>query len=331
MLENGAPVGPRTRSSAARWSAITLLGLSLAACAEPPGDPELSLQQLLRQAPPAGTAPVPFLQGDLVAAAVPAHAAPAGEVAVRSEEAPRRLLAVTLGLGVAEFLPADLEDAFEREQSAFDLTRATASGRDAIDLVQVGRADAAIVLGDLSARDVRAGLRQHELGHEVFALATGPQRTVHNLSQLQVRQLLTGQTGHWSCFGSDAGGVALVLPTGAVAERAARALIPGDPFPDRGVVRTELDEQVFDQLLRTPGAVGVVRLAAARRAPEIRLLAIDTVLPTAEAFAASTYPYGQRLILVVAGPGNEATARLLQFLRGEHCRAALGQRLLPAP
>lgn len=251
----------------------------------------------------------------LRAAAWDEVAAPGGEtVPLRSEDPARRRLGIAVGRGLLEIIGPGFADRVHG-QCELELAVTATTDRDAIDLVRVGRQDAALVLGELSPRDIQAGLRQVWLGSEVFAVATSAASPVTNLGRADLRALLTGQVTSWSKLGGNATIVQLVLPRAPERlQRAAQVLITGDDFAQRGL-RVGSDAEVFEQIRRAPGALGIVSLTTTPCDPEFRLLSVDRVPPMVETFAVGTWPFGQKLVLVTSGAPGDLAAMLLEFLR----------------
>lgn len=256
---------------------------------------------------------------------------PAPMSETRRPESRRTSLLLAVGRGLADFAGARAAAELARCEREMLLDWVAVGDRDAVELVQLGKADAALIAGSLSERDANAGLRQVVLGAEVFALVTAAGTSLTNLTRSQATDLLTGRVDHWSQVGLDAGPVSLVLPADAgQLERTQRGMLPGAKFTAR-CVRASTDEQVFDHVLRTPGAIGLVRLAAIDRAPEVQTLAIDGVAPSLAGFRAGLYPFGLAIGVVTSGRPGGNVARLTTFLAAPAQRQYLGDRLSWGP
>jgi hypothetical protein len=295
-----------------RHSTVLLAAsLAVASCAEPPGDPMVSLQQW-RETHPNAEADRPQL-----IRAEPWHGVPAAPIAeIRRAEDPRRhRLALAASLGLLEIAGSDLADRVRAAVPDLELTVTATSDRDAIDLVRVGRQDAALVLGELSPRDVQSGLRQVWLGSEVFALAVSAANPVANVSGGQLRGVLCGHLNTWTKLGGSAGAVQLVLPQSPERlERMAQVFLPGDRLATRNL-RVASDQEAFEQLRRVPGGASLIALTAEPRPDDVRLLSVDKVPPMVETFAVGTYPYGRKLVLITEGEPGDLAAKLLEYLQ----------------
>jgi phosphate transport system substrate-binding protein len=257
--------------------------------------------------------------------------APAVETAPRHPEPAPRAAVLAVGHSVAALLDptfqSGLETAFPELGRELKLEHKVVGERDAVDLMLTGKVDAAIVGGPLSQREISAGLRQFPIGYEVFALAVSRDVQLQTLANWQVRALLTGKVRHWGELGSPAGDVNLVLPLAETyGERAARALINGDALAARAR-RVSTDREIFDQLLRTPGSVGIVRLASTGLDPTARLLAIDGVMPGKQNYLGGNYPFALTVNLVSAGEPVGVARKVLDFARSDAGRQVLGRHL----
>jgi hypothetical protein len=306
---------------------------TLAACSGTDPDPRAVARALGAAAPVAAAAagPVPLrVDAPGVAAVAPwsPPAAPLVEPAPRAgralqEEPPRPSLAI--GRCANGALDAEARAALAAVARGAPEPPARGNDRDAVERLLQGQAQLALVTGKLSERDQRAGLQQTRLGVELFALAVAADVPVRSLTAAQVRKVLTGEVRSWRELGQPGGALAVLVPADAArAERAAKVLIPGDPFAASCVAVA--DAEVAARL-RDPGALAVVRVADAPR-EHVRLLAIDWSAPGGDTFAYGTYPFGLAVSLVTAGePAGDALA-LLQLARSPHGRALLARTLV---
>lgn len=263
---------------------------------------------------------------DLASPSLPA-AAPAPLAETAAEPPPPREVAVAVGQGAAGVCGAVLERVFADALPGFAVAPATHPDRDAIELVLQGRADFALAAHELSARDQAAGLCATRLGVELWALAASQSAPLQSLTRAQVRKVLTGEARSWIDLGQYGGTLTVHVPADrGLAERASRALIPGDPFATSCV---GLGDGALADVARNPGAIAVVRVGQAL--PDgVRLLQIDWSPPTSEAFAIGSYPHGAPLALVTAGPPTGAAQAFAAFVRSAPGRELLAGRLLAA-
>lgn len=255
------------------------------------------------------------------------HAAPLGETArqpVPTVVSPQLTLAVSST--VNSLIDDGFEQAFELD-SDLDLVLTRSGGRSVIDLVRNNQVDLALLGGTLSQRELHAGLRQTRIGVELFALAVSADFPMQSLTQVQVRQVLSGQTRDWQSLGCDRGAIVVIAPSQPdLAERAATSLIRGDNFAN-DAVRVADERQAADQLLRNRDAIAVVRVGSA--VPQgMKLLQIDWTLPTADAYRYGTYRYGVPVHLISNGVASSLGQRLLNFTNSANGSELLNHKLL---
>ena len=200
---------------------------------------------------------------------------------------------------------------------SISLTCKIVQDRDAMELLQSGQAEVAIVATPLSTRNRHAGLQGELLGIELFVVITPQTSPMRNRSRAQLRRVRTGTVTNWSHFGSPAQPSALAVPTERMLiERAQRALITGDRLAS-SARQMPNDRDVCAFVADNPGALGLVRLAHAEGHPEIRALGIDGARPTLNAYLHGGYPFGSPLLLVTRGPARRVATELLTEIRQE--------------
>lgn len=198
--------------------------------------------------------------------------------------------------------------------------------RDAIEHVLLGEADFGLAALPLSALDRQRGLRDELLAIELFALAVAEHAPVRNLRADQVRLVLTGQLRDWVQLGLPPAPIVVAAPADeGMRVRAARVLIPGDALA-ADAARLDADRDLVGLLAGTPGVIGVVRVGAVHDAPGVRLLPIDGILPSTDAYRGGAYPYGTPVLAVHRGlPGRAVVERLERARNG---RPPFGDRRL---
>ncbi len=253
-------------------------------------------------------------------------ALPAPAFESQIETPPVRTVPFLLGQGAATCFDAELQAACASAQGGLQFAATGCPDRDAIESMMQGRAGFAVIAGRLSERDLATGLRQTRLGIELFAVAVASHSPLRSLSRQQIRKVFTGEIRTWTELGQNGGDIAAFAPRDtALAARASRALIPGDPF---GAHCSTLTEAAMPTALHNGNAIGVVRLTGVGVPEGIRVLQIDWGPATAESFELGTYPFGNAITLVTSGQPASAAAGVLAFARSEEGRAMLGARLL---
>ncbi len=322
-------MGNNTTSGVWRAGALLLLAVVSTACdmGQDP-DPRVIAAAIDAQRPRSQSVD----EGPMVVVAAfdagPSAPAPAVETAPRSESPQRQELLIAVGRNATPTVDATLAHAFATACPDLAVNQVACGDRDAVELLMVARADFAVIGGQLSQREQHAGLRQTRIGVELFALATAPNSPVRSLSRTQVRQVLTGEVTHWQQLGFEGGAIVVVVPADrSMAERAARALIPGDTFASTAVAVAS-ERHVADQILQHEGAIAIVRILDHPMEAGQKLLQIDWCPPTGEAFDYGTYPFGQPVQLITSGQPSGAGLRFLEFARGDDGRELFGRTLL---
>lgn len=315
-----------TPSRGSRLARSMMLAALAAACttgSEPdPGEVRRELAQSRERPGDDLVLPVTADLGD-----VPAAPAPMAEVAVRRDSFARDSFVVAVGRNAAHCFDTTTERALAAAFPDWHGSFVASTDRDAIERLQVGRADLALLGGSLSVAEQNAGLRQTRIGLELFALAVALDFPARSLTRTQVRQVLTGEVSDWQQLGYDAGPIVAVVPAErGLAERAARALVAADDFA-AAAVRVGSERHVADLILRHRGAIGVVRVTGQPLEAGQRLLQIDGTPPSPDAFGCGTYPYGVPVHMVTSGLPSAQALRFAQFARSEDGRELLGRTL----
>ncbi|HLQ36300.1 MAG TPA: substrate-binding domain-containing protein, partial [Planctomycetota bacterium] len=276
---------PTVRRPASRCFAV-LLGCLLGSCSQ--DERPLPLPQPREQVtPPPRLLPIRVRVAD--GALTPA--VPATEVQQQRPEAAPQSMALALARDLTDLVGDDCLRAFNAANPGTELRFLPAGEHDAVELARTGKVDGAIVAMPLDPRTLHAGMRQHLLGCELIAVVVPAQVPLQSLARWQAHALLIGELADWSQLGCAARPIVLLLPAEARgAERTARAFLAGAPLTTQAT-RLVGDQLVLDQLLRTEATIGVLRLAAAAKSADVRVLAIDGVAATADNFRAGSYPF----------------------------------------
>lgn len=236
-------------------------------------------------------------------------------------------LVVAIGRQAQPSFDDRLRAAYEGSLTNQTVRTVQSSDREVVELLMSGRADFGLIGGTLSQREIQAGMRQTQLGVELFALSVSPLSSVRSLSPSQIRQIFTGQVTDWQQLGFDGGKIVPVVPSDKMlAHRAERTLMPGDAFAST-CIRVRSERHVADQLLQHKGAIGIVRVTDGRREAGQKLIQIDWTPPTAAAFGYGTYTFGIPLQLVTSGMPGRRSETFREFAASQNGRALLGRTL----
>lgn len=292
-------------------------------------DPRTISRELHAMAQPQMAAfPMPRVEvGEVMPGPSAPPAMPAGE-SLASQRSAFAAMAVVVGQQASQVVDRAFFEAFAAHCGDVQGQPVPTMDRDAVELLMVGRADFGVIGGQLSSRETAAGLRQMRLGVELFALVMAPDAPVRSLTRQQVRQIFTAEVTHWAQLGLPGGHIVAVVPSDRLlAERAAKVLMPGDAFAST-CLGVASERHVVDQLLREPGAIGVVRLGMGPLEAGQKLLQIDWNAPSLEGFECGNYPFGMPVTLVTSGQATGIALRFAEFAGGEEGQQLLGRSLL---
>lgn len=313
---------------------MVALGVFTGANTAPSPDPNLVARTLVGAStnlePATSVAPV-CADWTATAPAVDWHAAPMplAEVRANTPASTTNGVSFLVGQSAHRALDAEALAVFAGECGALADARANLSDRDAVLTVQNGNAAFAVITGPLAAHERKAGVVETPFGVELFALACSAQSTLQSVSSSQMRKILSGEITDWSQLGQGQGGIAVYVPDDRnVAERAAKAMIPGDPF---GARCTAVAEAQLPQALQQPNALGVVRLGRGPLPAGVKTLLVDWNPPTLDTFRAGQYRCGGTLSLATLGAPGGAAARFLAAARSHDGTATLARLGLVAP
>lgn len=292
-------------------------------------DPNAVARSLDRtSATPVEAAPLEPVCADWSAPTTTVMAAPLGEVRLPDAK-PANGANFAIGKGASLALDAESLTTLAGSCGAQPIGNATLSDRDAVLSVQQGRAEFALVAGPLAAHERKAGVHETPVAVELFAIACSAHAPMQSLSKSQMRKILTGELTDWSQLGCGAGAITVYVPSErGLAERAAQATIPGDPFAARCVALAETE---LVAALAQPNALGVVRVGRGPLPATVKALAIDWSPATIEAFRAGAYRFGATVSLATLGAPGGAAARFLASCRSHDGVAALARAALVAP
>ncbi len=257
---------------------------------------------------------------DLVAAGVMTPAAPLAE---RAEFLPPavRMEWIALGCEASSMLGGSLPGAAETDTAQVHWS--VHEERDTIELLLLGKVDAALAVVPPAPRELQAGLTTCMLGVELFAFVVHPSSSLYNLRIDDARQLAEGTIVDWRHIRLDAGPVTFVVPHGhSAVERARRTLMPGRRLSG-SAVWADSTAAAVDAILRDPNAIAFVPLAELHQDAAVRVLTIDGTAPSRTAFVEGRYSIGAPLWLTSRSePSPAVTVLREQFANGHFAQVA---------
>lgn len=206
---------------------------------------------------------------------------------------------------------------FEMEKSLGSSASIKAVAGNALDLAISGR--------PLKPAESAAGLVQQEYGKIPFAVLTNRQVRVSSLTIKEVADLFAGTTTKWP------GGelVRLVLrPNEDTDTKLQRAMSPEmNQAVSTAQARKDMlvritDNEAFDAVKRTAGAVGIMALSLALSEPDtVNVVKLDGVQPTIANLASGKYLHSKDIVLVTRKDAPAAVAKFVKFLYSKKGRA----------
>lgn len=290
-----------------------LAGGALALVGAPPPMPSVDEpSEAHRQAPPAAlhremVAAEPDVDPALIAAAPGVEMAgrnPASQAPIEREirlcwsPTARRLVGTTLRGNL--------------ERRGAKLRVLTESDRGARSRLVRGDDDLGLVAGAPNSEEIGHRLASRVLGYHVLVAIVHHDQPLHGLPRQQLRDALIGVSTAWAHLGGSGGLITVVaVEEDPFTDQASSLVLLGDRLA-RGTKRLIDDEAVCALVAQTPDALGLCSLAAAQRRGDIRILKVDTIAPSASAYAAGRYPFASPVrllsrdqnLLTLFDPGN---------------------------
>lgn len=190
-----------------------------------------------------------------------------------------------------------------------------------------GAIDVALTTRPLQDEERFDGLRQQDIAVAALALVVDRDNPTTSLSLDQVEAIYRGETTHWP---DGRPIVALVREPGDSGELAISAVRPSlfaafeEGRRTDSALELTTDPEMRDALLAIDGSVGFLDASlVALEALPLRLVAIDGVAPSADAFLAGRYPFGRRIRALWRTDAHPAARRVVQALTGPEVREAL--------
>jgi phosphate transport system substrate-binding protein len=246
-----------------------------------------------------------------------------------------------------EFLGPQLIAAFRqaRPDIEFELERrGTASG---IAALIAGECDLGAASRPITPEEWRLarsrGLRleAHAVGYYGVAVIVHAANPVESLSDVQIRDLFTGQARDWSAVAGAAGPVRLFIrdPVSGTHRGFQELAMAGQPYAE-GATWLRSDDEIAAAVAADRHAVGYVGMHL-RQACGVRPVAVNGVPPNSVAVHEGLYPYA-RLILLYSNPARvtRATRQFLRFVQSRRGQQVVeqhgyvpvwGRRLTPLP
>ncbi|MBI4277291.1 MAG: substrate-binding domain-containing protein [Armatimonadetes bacterium] len=223
--------------------------------------------------------------------------------------------------GSGEGLPVvqKLAEAYTRERGDARIEFAAGVNTGgAIRGVAQGTLDLAVSARPLSPEEAREALVSRPFARDAVVFAVRLPNPVLGLSTSQVRAIYGGIATNWQQIGGPAEPIIVLNRNeGDSGHGVLMKIMNGQPVRARTVVLNKSKDMVA-ALESTPYALGYAAAGLLRiyQARNVRVLALDSVMPSADSIARGTYPWHLTYALISRRDASPAVARFVDFAAG---------------
>ena len=228
------------------------------------------------------------------------------------------------GSGTALPLAENLAEAYAREHPEIDFQfdSGTNSG-GAIKGVLGGTLDLAVANRPLSEDEAGESLEYRPFARDAVVFTAHHEGEVDGLTTDQVRDVYGGELTDWEQLGGLAAPI-VVLDRDEDESARKLVLLPlmnGRPVEARTTVLNKASE-MLEAMESTPDSLGYFSLGLLRKrgAPEVRVLALDGIVPSPEGVVKGEYPWSLTFGLVHADGAPRAVRDFVEFASGPEGR-----------
>ncbi|MEI6714313.1 MAG: phosphate ABC transporter substrate-binding protein [Verrucomicrobiota bacterium] len=147
------------------------------------------------------------------------------------------------------------------------------------------------------------------VAYDAMAVVVNEKSPIKNLTKAQVEQIFTGEANDWSAVGGNAGKISIYTrntSSGTYSDWKELAMNKRDYAS--GSQKMAGNEQIAAEVAKNPNGVGYVGIAYTK-APGLKVVSIDGVVPSAATVRAKTYPYSRPTFYFTNGtPSGKAKA-----------------------
>ncbi len=260
-----------------------------------------------------------------VSGCAPAAAPAVGLTATQAAEPALRIS----GSGAAIPLVRKLADAYrlERPTAQFEIDAGTNSGGGIQGVIQ-GTLDLSVANRPLTEPESTQALDVHPFARDAVAFAVQQSSTVRAVSTSQVRDIYSGTLTDWQTLGGSAGPIVLLDrdPDEPMRSLVLLKLLDGRPVRARTTVLTKAIDMVTT-MGALPDAFGYTTLALLhiQERTDVRVLALDGVVPGRESVTSGAYPWQLTYSLINRPNPPLAAQRFLDWVRGPQALPVLSQ------
>jgi len=148
-----------------------------------------------------------------------------------------------------------------------------------------------------------------------FAMVVNPDITLASLTQAQIVSIYTGQIKNWQGVGGPNEAIKIIarpLTSGTRATFRKYILNGADEAPGAVALQKDSSQALVDAVSKTPGSIGYLAVSAV--IPQVRVIAIDGLLPTPENIEGGRYSFWSYEHMYTRGLPQGAVAAFLDFL-----------------
>lgn len=156
-------------------------------------------------------------------------------------------------------------------------------------------------------------LKETVVAYDGIAVIANAANPVKNLTKKQVEQIFIGEISDWSAVGGSPGKISLYTrntSSGTYAEFRELAMNKRDYAPS--AQKMAGNEQIAQEVGNNPNGIGYVGLAYTK-ANGIKVVSIDSALPTKESVLAKSYPYSRPTFFYTDGEAKGVAKDFIDF------------------
>lgn len=182
-----------------------------------------------------------------------------------------------------------------------------------IENVAAGTSDIGTSSRDLKPEEESLGLYDTPIAYDAIAVIVNPSNPIDELTTEQVRAIFAGEIQNWSEIGGVDQVIGLVNRDEASGTREAfHKIVMGDVPFDRTAAVLPGTGQVRSVVSNARGAVGYISLGFVN--DEVKVVAIDGVVPTAQTVVSGEYPLQRLLHFFTVGPPQGLARDYIDFV-----------------
>jgi len=191
-----------------------------------------------------------------------------------------------------------------------------------IESVSKGSSDIGTSSRDLKPEEESLGLYDTPVAFDAITVIVNPDNPVDELTTDQVRLIFNGTYTNWSDLGGPDMPIGLVNRDEASGTREAfyKIVMEETPF-DRTAAVLPGTGQVRSVVAEAPGAIGYISLGFVN--DEVKMLAIDGVLPSEASVVDGSYPIQRLLHFYTVGAPTGDAADFIEFVLSEEIQSGL--------